>query len=333
MGLEKATIKSDKKIMPERRLAPIAALLCTLAPFAAAAGDIDAPSCSVTGAPPIETVAPVTERPSCTDGKVLSFDQSGVTRYACLNMPPKAAGPAKTPMVVYLHGSLTTPDSLYKSGRVLLELSRDYPLSTHAGEKGFILLSPEGRRAKPWGGEDAHTGTGFHWDEWQRDPAKNLDVQAIDHFIDEVVATGLVDEKQIYVFGWSNGADMAVLYGAWRADRIAAVGQYAGTDPWQRPPCPVEMPSGREVPLTLLRNMCDALAQCPATSSWSDTLERRDWPFRRVDLTLLGKNEGPSTQCVQSCGKARGLYEHVRWPQKEVLAGDLLDFFKAHALP
>lgn len=43
-------------------------------------------------------------------------------------------------------------------------------------------------------------------DEWFRDPAENLDVKAIDHFLDEVVATGRVDPKQIYVMGWSNGA-------------------------------------------------------------------------------------------------------------------------------
>ncbi|GLQ89416.1 hypothetical protein GCM10007898_29890 [Dyella flagellata] len=236
-------------------------------------------------------------------------------------------------MIVYLHGSMTNPDSLYRDGRALFELSHDYPLSTHAGDKGFILLAPEGRRAKAWASDGPHTGTGFHWDEWQRDPTKNLDVQAIDRFVDQAIATGLVDAKQIYVFGWSNGADMAVLYGTWRAERIAAVGQYAGTDPWQRTPCPVAMPSGRQVPLTLLRNMCDALATCSETSSWSNTLEQKNWPFRRVNLDWSGKQAASNAQCAQSCGKVHGLYEHIRWPQKEVLASQMLEFFKAHPLP
>lgn len=324
--------------MPKRQLAiAIAHVLVSLVFIAAvhAAETVAAqPTCSATGTPPLETVAPVTERPSCKDGRVLSFDQNGVTRYACLNLPPHAAaGASKWPMVVYLHGSMTTPDSLYRDGRALFALSHDYPLSTHAGIKGFVVLSPEGRRAKAWASNGPHTGTGFHWDEWQRDPAKNLDVQAIDHFIGEAVAASMVDTKQIYVFGWSNGADMAVLYGAWRADRIAAVGQYAGTDPWQRTPCPVDPPSGRQVPLTLLRNMCDALATCSETSSWSSTLEKQNWPFRRVDLDWDGKDAGPNAQCVPSCGKVRGLYEHIRWPQKAVLADQLLAFFKAHPLP
>ncbi|WP_164931758.1 PHB depolymerase family esterase [Dyella sp. M7H15-1] len=316
-----------------RTLVPLISF--TFAAVVNAAGAVGGqPTCSATGTPPLQTVEPVTERPSCKDGQVLSFDQNGVTRYACLSLPPHtAAGAMKWPMIVYLHGSMTTPDSLYRDGRALYELSRDYPLSAHVGTKGFILLAPEGRRAKPWASDSPHTGTGFHWDEWQRDPSKNLDVQAIDHFIDQVVAMGLVDAKQIYVFGWSNGANMAVLYGAWRADRIAAVGQYAGADPWQRTPCPVDMPQGRQVPLTLLRNMCDALATCSVTSSWSDTLDKQHWPLRRVDLSLDGKDAGPNAQCVLRCGKARGLYEHIRWPQETVLADGMLEFFKEHPLP
>lgn len=314
--------------------AVIASLIAACCAVNASAAAGTEPTCSATGTPPFETVSPVTEQPRCKDGRVLSFDQAGVKRYACLNLPtPDAARATKWPMIVYLHGSMTTPDSLYRSGHALFALGRDYPLSTQADTRGFILLSPEGRRAKAWASNGPHTGTGFHWDEWQRDPSKNLDVQAIDHFIDEVVATGHVDEKQIYVFGWSNGADMAVLYGAWRAARIAAVGQYAGTDPWQRTPCPVDMPGGRQVPLVLLRNMCDAFATCGETSRWGATLQARHWPLQRVDLTLGGKDAGAGAQCVASCGKARGLYEHIRWPQKAVLTNGMLRFFKAHPLP
>ena|SRR5579872_4469415 len=86
-------------------------------------------TCSTaTGAPPIPTVAPVTLRPLCVQGETLTFDQDGVTRYACLNLPPGAQGPQvhrRWPLLVYLHGSLTTPDSLYTLGRDFL---RQHPL-------------------------------------------------------------------------------------------------------------------------------------------------------------------------------------------------------------
>jgi poly(3-hydroxybutyrate) depolymerase len=314
----------------------LTALLATalLLPTAASA-DTTQPQCSATGTPPLQTVAPVSERPKCKNGQVLSFEQAGITRYACLNLPPHAAGSqGQWPLLVYLHGSMTTPDSLYHAGRNLLALSQDYPLSRDGTTRGFIILSPEGRRAKAWPSDGPHTGTGYHWDEWQRDPEKNLDVQAIDHFVEQVSAGGQVDPKQIYVFGWSNGAFMAVLYGSWRQDKIAAVGQYAGADPWSRTPCPVSMPTeGRQVPLTLLRNLCDALATCQQTGSWSATLTKLNWPSQRYDLAFSGKLAEAGASCAQSCGKAHGLYEHIRWPQKTVLADGLLGFFKQHPLP
>jgi hypothetical protein len=90
---------------------------------------------------------------------------------------------------------------------------------------------------------------------------------------------------------------------------------------------------GRQVPLTLLRNLCDALATCQQTGSWSATLTKLNWPSQRYDLAFSGKLAEAGASCAQSCGKAHGLYEHIRWPQKTVLADGLLGFFKQHPLP
>lgn len=295
------------------------------------------PTCSSHGAPPMRTVQPVTKVPSCSKGKVLSFEQNGVTRYACLNLPRQSeqeinrASTRQWPLLVYLHGSLTTPDSLYRAGRNLFSLHDEYPLSGDAEVKGFIVLSPEGRRAEAWPSESAHTGKGFHWDEWHRDPATNLDAQAIDRFIEKTIATGKVDSKRIYVFGWSNGAYMATLYGMWRSDRIAAIGQYAGADPWSRTPCPVAMTSERKVPIVTIRNLCDALVPCASTSAWSSALTEQQWPFKLQSLDWKG---APSdAECSATCSKAKGLYEHVRWPEKAVLKDSLLAFLKQYTLP
>src|ERR1041384_3585721 len=211
------------------------------------------PPCNATtGAPPIRTVMPVTKRVSCNGGRLLSFDQNGVERYACLNLPAQARrAPAgrKWPLIIYVHASETTPESLYKSGKSLYDVHDTYALSDREGVRGFILLAPEARRAMAWPGTKGATQTGFRWDEWYRDPETNLDAAAIDHFLDVAIATGLVDLHRIYVFGWSNGAFTAALYGIWRGERIAAIGQYAGASPFARPPCPVPMPSGPRVPI------------------------------------------------------------------------------------
>lgn len=293
------------------------------------------PPCSADGAPPFPTVKPVTIPQACYHGKLLSFDQDGVKRYACLNLPRQArlggqaASGRKWPLVIYLHGSRTTPDSLYLSGRDLFDLQDVYPLSDDPDVRGFILLSPEGRRAEPW---QSVTGKGFHWDEWYRNPTENLDALAIDHFLDEVVAQGQVDPHRIYVFGWSNGAYMTALYGIWRSDRIAAMAQYAGADPWSRTPCAVTQPASREVPLFLLRNLCDALVPCSTTSEWIETLTEQDWPFEYRNLSLRGRVVSSSRACAQECSTARGIYEHVRWPNKEALR-QMLGFLKANPLP
>jgi len=63
--------------MPKRLLA----LACTFVSLSCAAADVAAPTCSATGTPPLETVEPVTEKPTCK----------------------------------------ATPDSLYRSGRGLYE--------------------------------------------------------------------------------------------------------------------------------------------------------------------------------------------------------------------
>jgi predicted esterase len=290
-------------------------------------------TCSADGAPPMPTVEPVTIKPYIKQGRILSFEQAGITRYACFN-PPQQAEEAqgrsagyRWPLFIYLHGSRATPDSLYTLGKHLFALHNSYPLSDNPNVRGFFLLSPEGRRATPW---ESPTGTGFHWDEWYRNPSSNLDVQAVDHFLDKVTAAEPIDPQRIYVFGWSNGAYTAALYGVWRSHRIAAIGQYAGADPWSRTPCPVPMPTEHPVPLVLLRNLCDALVPCATTSDWIKTLTEKNWPFEYHNLGLRGEITA-DTNCAQNCGKVRGIFEHVRWPNKQALE-IMLRFMKEHPL-
>lgn len=290
-------------------------------------------TCSIDGAPPMQTVEPVTLRPRDDGGEVLSFVQEGVTRYACLNLPAQASQPGnagrKWPLLIHLHGSRAAPGSLYSLGHALFALHDTAALSSDPSVRGFIVLSPMGRRARPAG---ALSGTGFHWDEWYRNPTANLDALAIDHFLDEVVARGIVDTQRIYVFGWSNGAYMAALYGMWRADRIAAIAQYAGANPWSRLPCPVPMTWTRKVPITLMRNLCDALVPYTATQEWIQTLQAQDWPFEYQSLDLHGAPTALDATPPRRSGKLRGLYEHIRWPDTAAFE-HALTFLGRHPLP
>lgn len=289
--------------------------------------------CDQYGAFPIRTVEPVTQPLVCADGVQLSFAQDNVIRYACLNYPGQADSfDYKWPLIIYLHGSLTTPESLYSDGKDFFDLRDDTQLSDNPCVRGFIILSPEGRIAKPYNGDDPATGEGFHWDEWYRNPEKNLDAQAIDHFLDTVISLGKVDTNRIYVYGWSNGAFMTVLYSTWRSDRIAAMGQYAGANPWDRTPCPISISYTKQVPLFLLRNLCDKLVPCYETNEWIDTLSARNWPFVYYSLDAAGYiTSQDSCSTLIGCDANRGLAEHLRWPRMDPFK-EMLEFFKLYSL-
>lgn len=289
--------------------------------------------CDKFGTLPIRTVEPVTESLTCDDGIQLSFQQGSVMRYACLNYPDQAdSQDYKWPLVIYLHGSLVTPTSLYHDGKDFFDLRNDTKLSFSDEVRGFIILSPEGRIAKPYNGNDPATGEGFHWDEWYRNPEKNLDAQAIDHFLDTVISLGKVDTNRIYVYGWSNGAFMTVLYSTWRSSRIAAMGQYAGANPWDRPPCPISISYSRQVPLFLLRNLCDKLVPCSETDEWIDTLTSRNWPFKYHNLDAIGYiTSRDSCSTLIACNGDIGLAEHFRWPRAEPFKR-MLEYFRLHPL-
>jgi hypothetical protein len=126
---------------------------------------------------------------------------------------------------------------------------------------------------------------------------------------------------------------MAALYGVWRSGRIAAIAQYAGADSWSRDPCPVSFVFDRQVPLVLLRNLCDALVPCDTTNNWIDTLPEQHWPFEYHCINVLGTKTDQDRVCVQHCSRGAGLFEHIRWPAGDVLAEDMLSLLKQHTLP
>ena len=124
--------------------------------LASRAGEEDF-KCSTTGAPPLRVVPPITEHPSCHPrSHILSFDQGGVTRYACVYSPQQARGDqadengSRWPLLIYLHASHTSPDSLHWLGKELVDLADTFPISGHDGVKGFFLLAPGSRIADPW---------------------------------------------------------------------------------------------------------------------------------------------------------------------------------------
>jgi dienelactone hydrolase len=250
-------------------------------------------ACPPYGNPPrrLEPLATGLLPVACRDGRELDAwkDADGTARHACLYQPAAASPGHPLPLVIYLHPSVLGADITLTASHLRAQVETA-DLTGDPARPGFLLLAPAGRvttRFYPF--PDAGGTPG--WDNWYRQLApagaypENVDAATIDHYLSEVLATGVVDEKRIYLMGWSNGAAVAVLYSLNRP-QIAAAAVYSAPDPLAafNDPCPqtpvpaapragseLEIPH-REVPVYHVHNNCDIAGLCPNALRMADRL-------------------------------------------------------------
>ena len=348
----------------------IAALLAlTVASLAWSTGSIAADQCTPFGNPPAQishgllATSISKHNPVCFGGQVLGpwKDSNGSDRYACIYEPEQHSRDNPLPLVVFLHGSIATADSIKLTG-----LAGEIGKADLGGKKpGFILLAPEGRyTAHYYPGVDSN---GMGWDNWYRQLTPsgdvtvaganykgNVDAAAIDHFIQDEIATGEVDPTRVYLTGWSNGAAMALLY-ALNRQSIAAAAVYSApdpfgafTDPCPQTPVPRAPTSNAEVrifnprvPLMHVRNNCDIGGICPNGNNFA--VQMRSIAIS-LDDVILDPADKPITACDDTCGTSpmaagevgasgtwRGVLHHVRWPSAS--NARMFEFMKQHPLP
>ena len=284
--------------------------------------------------------------PVCFGGKILGpwNDADGTPRYSCLYEPATASKDNPLPLVIFLHGSIATADSIRLTGLYRLIDKADLG----AKKPGFIILAPEGRYTTHYyPGLDSN---GLGWDNWYRqlNPSgdvtvggtvyhENADAAAIDHFVSEYLAQGKVDRRRIYAMGWSNGAAMAILYSLNRP-WIAAAAVYSSPDPFGafNDPCPqtpVAAPPtslkelqvfNPHLPVMHVRNDCDIGGICPNGNKLARELRSLGDVVADVILDSAGV---PVTSCEATCGtdemangkvsslgSLRGAAHHLKWP-------------------
>jgi predicted esterase len=353
------------------RITKIAAAFATLVlvSFALAGSAFAADQCTPFGDPPAQVNQGFfaswfsAHNPICFSGRVLGpwKDSEGSDRYACIYEPEQLSRDNPLPLVVFLHGSLATADSIKMTGLV-----GEIDKADLGGKKhGFVLLAPEGRYAThQYPGADSNA---MGWDNWYRQLSpsgdvtiagttykENLDAAAVDHFIQDEIATGEVDPTRIYLTGWSNGAAMALLY-ALNRQSIAAAAVYSAPDPFEafNDPCP-QTPVPRaptsnaevqifnpHIALMHVRNSCDIGGICPNGNTFA--LQMRSIGVT-LDDVILDPDGKPVTACDDTCGTSpmgagdigasgswRGLLHHVRWPSAS--NPQIFEFMKQHPLP
>jgi predicted esterase len=329
---------------------------------------VAADACSPFGDPPAQVNHGViassfaAHNPICFGGRVLGpwKDSDGSDRYACIYEPEGHSRDNPMPLVVFIHGSIATADSVKLTGLV-----GEIGKADLGGKKpGFILLAPEGRYTTHYyPGLDSNA---MGWDNWYRqlNPAgdvtvggttykENVDAATIDHFIQDETATGEVDPSRVYLTGWSNGAAMALLY-ALNRQSIAAAAVYSAPDPFGafNDPCP-QTPVPRaptsnaqlqifnpHIPLMHVRNSCDIGGICPNGNTFASQMRSLGVSLDDVILDPSGK---PVTACDQSCGTSpmatgevgtsgtlRGVLHHVQWPSPS--NPRMFEFMRQHPL-
>jgi pimeloyl-ACP methyl ester carboxylesterase len=345
-------------------------LLCGAAMLAAALVATPGPAastCTPFGNPPRPQVFNTTIT-TCFGGVTTApwLDGDGTLRSACLYEPSFASPARPLPLVVYVHPSLFTADTIPFATN-LLELRDSADLSGDPARPGFILLAPQGRATAHFYPSPDDQGTG--WDNWYRqlDPSggpriaggrlypQNVDAATIDHFIAAEVATGKVDTNRIYLTGWSNGSAMAVLY-ALNRPQIAAVAVYSSPNPFRAfdDPCP-QTPTfsapastaqvrvfNRRLPAYHVHNDCDIGGICPNGELLRAQLEQLRLG---VEDVIIDTAQLPADTCLDACGTnpdadmdpeanplgfTVGTANHVRWPL--LWTEDMLAFFRDHPL-
>src|SRR5579862_5519993 len=300
--------------------------------------------------------------PVCFGGRTLGpwRDSDGTDRYGCIYEPEQHSRDNPLPLLVFLHGSLATADSVR-----LTSLYGAIDTADLGGKKpGFILLAPEGRyTAHYYPGVDSNA---IGWDNWYRQLSpsgdvtiagstykENVDAATIDHFIQEEIATGEVDTSRVFITGWSNGAAMGLLY-ALNRQSIAAAAVYSAPDPFgafndqcHQTPVPRAPAANAQVqiynqhiPLMHVRNSCDIAGICPNGNTFATQM-------RSVGISLndviLNSDGAAVAACDDTCGTSpdadgevstlggiAGFSHHMRWPS--AWNARMFEFFKQHPL-
>lgn len=276
-------------------------------------------------------------------GELLAWDDpDGTPRRACLHVPPQASPDTPLPLVTFLQASIFPADpQTIANGWELASFTAD--LTGDPDRPGFILLVPFGRDTRHLYPFPDDTGLG--WDNWYRNLDRtsatiNVDVAAIDHFIDEVKARGIVDDKRVYMGGWSNGAAMAILY-ALNTPGIAASAVYSNPDPFAdvADPC-AQPPFGNNLrPIFYLHNDCDIIGICQTGGEGLKQKLTSVMPQLPLQSVLIDVLMGQSASCDALCAYdgdplqllTPGTLRHSLWPY---LWNDrMFAFLREHPLP
>jgi pimeloyl-ACP methyl ester carboxylesterase len=285
---------------------------------------------------------------------------NGQSRAACVFVP---SATLPLPLVLFLHGSGTSGDQVYTT-TLLRAKAATFDLTGDPARPGFVLASDTARIVQSTlpGGNGAQVHEVYFRDF--RSPSSSSDFRNFDRLIDELVATGKIDPKRIYIVGYSNGGFAGQLYGLARyatptpgGNYVAAVAVYGAASPLYEPMagldgCRFQPFPHVALPIMIVHRACD-WEPCDATQlvtmgrppgySIGDWLTTLTTQIGSVDSTgvTLDDTGHIVTACDNgpTCTISRGLTNHGHWPDGQHDGGgidhepEMLAFLRAHPHP
>ena len=187
----------------------------------------------------------------------LNLTVDGVERTYIVHIPPSYDPSTKAPLVVVLHGGGGTA----KSAIWTTEWTKKADMA------GFLTVFPNAMARDPLQ-RTSFSGNPQLWndgsDRFYQGQIASDDVSFINVLLDDLSDRFNVDERRVFVTGFSNGASMSFLVGAQLSDRIAAIAPVAGAC-WFAPlvlkrPVPMLYITGTADPLNLIKGGVPKLA-------------------------------------------------------------------------
>ena len=178
------------------------------------------------------TESPPPGKPATPGLSAHTLTSGGHERTYGVYVPPGYTGKAPLPLVIILHGG-------GGNGQGTL---RDSNWQQKADTENILLAVPNGLARDP-SQPAKFRGNPQTWNDGSGRFPQIDDVAFLDAMLDKVISDFAVDEKRIYVTGFSNGAAMTFRFGAQSKRRIAAIAPVAGAN-WLREtklPHPVPM--------------------------------------------------------------------------------------------
>ena len=263
----------------------------------------------------------------CRGEIVTITDNLGVQRKACFYANPASTKAKPLPLLVWLHPSLASASVAFPLTGIDAARNKQSLNNEDSSALGFSYLLPYGRNTEHFYPVPDNVGIG--WDNWYRNldrssSSLNSDVDFIDKAIAYAKGKAPVDERRVFMSGWSNGAAMAMLYGL-NTDKIASVAVYSSPDPYRdsADPC-TQVPYPKFATPTLdVHSQCDIIGICTTGRYfWSDLKARYPRLAQSFvvidDLTtaVIGRdaNSKCNPLCARNCIIGAGTVNHLRWP-------------------